>query len=103
MEASILNEIVNGNTAVMAVLFLFLFKAHKQAMDKLDKLTDTMAKLVTSNEIHANELEHGDKRFIAIEDEVKRMRENQHAFRDTLHYVKNKMITQEHLKTFMEK
>lgn len=68
---------------------------HEQAMDKFGKLTKEISELTKTNAVHNTKLEHGDARFENIEAELLRVRENQHALRDSVHLVKNKMVTQE--------
>lgn len=63
MEA-LFKEIINGNTALIAAALLAVFRMHKEAMLKMDKWIDVTGRLVTLTEVHAKELEFGEKRFL---------------------------------------
>ena len=109
MEFELLTKILaGGGGATAAIYFIYsmiarIEKMHNEGMTKLDKAIDTVNNLTTTLAVHAKELEHGEKRFLKIEEELTLLRKTNHDFRNSLHEIKNKMVTQEHLKILMEK
>ena len=108
MEAELLTKILaGGGVTSTAIWFIFsmikrIEKMHNEGMSKLDKAIDTVNTLATTLAVHAKELEFGDKRFVKMEDEVAMCRASIHSIRNTLHDVKNTMVTHRQLRDLKE-
>ena len=99
---SLFKEIVNGNTALIAGALLAIFRMHKEAMNKMDKWIEVTGRLVTLTEVHAKELEYGDKRSLKFEDEISALRKSDHDIRNKMHDIRNRMVTLEQLKDLIK-
>lgn len=103
MEASFFTEIVNGNTAVLAVAVYFIYKMHKQAMVKIEGLTTTLNTLVTKQEVTATEIKNNEKRFTKLESETEYVRKRCLEVSNGLHDLKQIAATKQELQFILEK
>ena len=91
---------------LVGVACIILFLLHKQAMKELkgikssndtqnvliENLTDKVSDLNVNYEKHALKLEHGDKEFGRVNEEIEKLREGQHDLRDHMHTLGQKVV-----------
>ncbi len=81
MATKIFTELLSGNTAVIVFAIAALYYLHREAMSKLDKLTDSIIELASKTAVH--------------ESDIKRLRESNH-------YLVNNMLTEKQVKEFLK-
>lgn len=101
MEA-LFKEIINGNTALIAAALLAVFRMHREAMLKMDKWIEVTGRLVTLTEVHAKELEFGEKRFNKIDEDILLLRKSDHDIRNKIHDIRNEMVTHKQIREILE-
>lgn len=67
MISKLLAEMANGNSVVIAIAVIILWRWHKDAMKKLEDLTDAILELTKTSISHAEKLKSGEDRFKKIE------------------------------------
>ena len=92
----LLKQLFSGNTILVGGAIVILFYLHKEAMGKIDKLTESIVAIAQTSALHAKELEIGSKKFEALEKDVHKLRESNHEIR-------NNMLTDKHLEMILEK
>ena len=114
MEAVFFNIASEYGSIGVAVIVLFMF--HRQAMSKveqiaisndkqnliLEDLTNKIIDLNASYEKHAMQLEYGDKEFQKIEAHQKEQDMKIHELKESVHYLRNKMLTKEHIELMID-
>lgn len=100
MEVQLLN--ILSSYGDIGVLLMFLFwkskqmeKKHEEAIKKLDAMSMTSSNIEKQLAIFSVKLDHGDERFVKIESDIKQLRESDHALRDNVHSIRNRMMTKD--------
>lgn len=102
MESLFLKEIMSGNTVVIAIAVLALWKMHREVMEEVKGLTKSITDLAKGHAVHTEKLDTGDRRFKSVENHLKVHDDDLKAIRNHMHDVKNEMITKEQLIEIMK-
>lgn len=86
---------MSGNTVVIAIAVLALWKMHKEVMAEVKGLTHAITELATGHAVHAEKLDTGDKRFDKMESRLDDMVKH-------MHTLKNNVITKEQAKELLD-
>ena len=73
-----IDEIMSGNTVVIAIAIYILWYLHREAMLKITNLTDAVISLAKRVEVHDVNFKNGTERFDRIEKEVDLVRTRVH-------------------------
>lgn len=111
MEAHFLNILSNYGDVGIVIMFL-LWEAkqmkklhgevknemegrHKETVDLLQEMTKTNNKIEKQLAVFGLKLDHGDDRFIKVEEDIKLLKDTQTEIRQRLHDIRDDMMSKE--------
>ncbi len=82
MEAKLISEIFNGNSLIIGFALCVLWYLHKEAMRKIDKLTESLIDVAKATAVNQSDIER---------------------LRESNHFIINNMLTESQAKDILSK
>lgn len=118
MEAELLTKIIASGGGVGAVLYFLNWRVnkfevevkktadrvevfHREGMEKIERLVEVQHETNVQIALFNQKFYHGEERMGKMETEISALRKSDHDIRNSIHDVKNRMVTQSQIKDIL--